>query len=239
MSVSRFWREHAADLKPYRANFDIGLHLTLTALPPLTQLPRLAPHGRLPSIGELTKSAYLKQLDAGEIEQELSAQFDRFAEFWGAAPGFIDGHQHAHILPGIRDAVVKLHRERAPSAYIRQCYEPPLWVLRRNVSVKRALIISTLARGTRQPFAHIRSNDSFRGVTDFDQHQRYPEHFKRYLLGSGNAPLIMCHPGHVDDELAEFDPVLEPREHELNYFLSEEFAADLGNHGFVLGKFAG
>jgi hypothetical protein len=33
----------------------------------------------------------------------------------------------------------------------------------------------------------------------------------------------MCHPGHVDDELAALDPVLVTRETELAFLLSDDF----------------
>ena len=51
MTVSPFWREHARWLQLLAGRADIGLHLTLTDLRPLGMMARLAPDGRLPSLG--------------------------------------------------------------------------------------------------------------------------------------------------------------------------------------------
>jgi predicted glycoside hydrolase/deacetylase ChbG (UPF0249 family) len=37
----------------------------------------------------------------------------------------------------------------------------------------------------------------------------------------------MCHPGHVDTELARLDPVTDSREMELAFLLSDRFTAIL------------
>jgi predicted glycoside hydrolase/deacetylase ChbG (UPF0249 family) len=38
----------------------------------------------------------------------------------------------------------------------------------------------------------------------------------------------MCHPGHVDDELARLDPVTQSRETELAFLLSDRFEDVMG-----------
>src|SRR4051794_20452051 len=50
MTMSPFWPDHASWLKPYADQVDVGLHLTLTAPPPLGSMPRTAPDGRLPPL---------------------------------------------------------------------------------------------------------------------------------------------------------------------------------------------
>ena len=66
MSVSRFWPEHAAWLKPFADKVDVGLHLTLTNLPPLGPMPRTASSGRLPGLGTIARRALLGSLDRRE-----------------------------------------------------------------------------------------------------------------------------------------------------------------------------
>ena len=43
---------------------------------------------------------------------------------FGRPPDFIDGHQHVHLFPQVRDAVLKVAAEAAPDAWLRQCGRP-------------------------------------------------------------------------------------------------------------------
>lgn len=236
MTVSRAWPEHARALKPLAGYVDVGLHLTLTALEPLSRAPRLTVQNRLPGLGRLIRDAFLGQLDPDELRTELAHQFDAFEQVWGAPPDFVDGHQHVHILPGIRDIVLDLTSSRAPDAYVRQCWEPITWVLRRGIAVPRAALIAKLSRPLARRLSGRRANDSFRGVTSFRHHETFPEQFRRYLVGPGERPLIMCHPGHMDDLLPRLDPVTHQREIERDYFLSPGFPADIAAAGYRLAR---
>jgi predicted glycoside hydrolase/deacetylase ChbG (UPF0249 family) len=46
--------------------------------------------------------------------------------------------------------------------------------------------------------------------------------------------LIMCHPGHVDDELMRLDPLTLLREKEYDYLAGDAFPADLAAAGVTL-----
>ena len=46
----------------------------------------------------------------------------------------------------------------------------------------------------------------------------------------------MCHPGHVDAELRELDPVTVTREQELAFLLSPRFEDMLAKKGLKLGR---
>lgn len=238
MSASPRWREHAAWLTPLRDRIDIGLHLTLTGLAPLGSMPRLAPDGILPELGKLLIDGVLHRLPRTEIAAELHRQMEAFIVQFGRAPDFIDGHQHVHLLPGVRETVFELwERYLMPDrGYLRSCHEPVMAIMRRGIEPAKALIISTLsARLTRQ--AHKRGvliNDSFRGVHDFSGHREPQQLFPQFLQGAGLRPLVMCHPGHAnggdDDELRDWRP------REFAYFLSEEFLSDLAAAGISLSR---
>ena len=45
-------------------------------------------------------------LDTDEIRAEVARQLDRFEAGLGFPPDHIDGHQHVHVLPGIRRALL-------------------------------------------------------------------------------------------------------------------------------------
>jgi predicted glycoside hydrolase/deacetylase ChbG (UPF0249 family) len=238
MSASRHWRAHAALLAPLHDKIDIGLHLTLTGLAPLGSMPQLAPGGTLPALGKVLSDGVMHRLPRQEIAAELRRQMEAFIEQTGRVPDFIDGHQHVHLLPGVRETVFELWEEylKPGQGYLRSCYEPLAAILRRGVEPVKALVISTLSMQlTRQARKQgVPINDSFRGVHDFSGNKSPQQLFPRFLQGGGLCPLIMCHPGHAatgnDDELREW----RPREHA--YFSSEQFLADVRAAGLTLGR---
>jgi predicted glycoside hydrolase/deacetylase ChbG (UPF0249 family) len=81
------------------------------------------------------------------------------------------------------------------------------------------------------------ANDSFSGIHGFTGRVPYGTLFRRFLLGRGKRPLIMCHPGHVDPALGAIDPVTDQREAEWQYFNSDAFLQDLDRAGVELGRF--
>ncbi|HEX9464831.1 MAG TPA: ChbG/HpnK family deacetylase [Alphaproteobacteria bacterium] len=242
LTVSRFWPEHAAWLKPHTDKADIGLHLALTMLRPLGAMPRTCPDGRLPQIRDLTIAAWLGRLELGEIAAELGRQLDAFEAEFGRPPAFLDGHQHVHQLPGIRDVVLDLWKRRLSGSgtWLRRTDEPMSTVLERRVERSKAAIISLLGRGLgRMARARdIPTNDSFAGVQDFSGRVPYAKLFERFLLGAGGRHLVMCHPGYVDQDLRAVDDVTDAREEELAFFESAAFPEMVARHGLSLGRFA-
>jgi len=241
LTVSRFWPEHAGWLKPYADTADIGLHLALTLLTPLGAMPRTAPAGRLPAIKDLTIASWRGKLDLGEIAAELGRQLDAFEAAFGRPPAFLDGHQHVHQLPGIRDVVVELWRRRLArhGTWLRRTDEPLAVILHRGVECTKSAIISLLGRGLglEAQAAGIPTNDGFAGVQDFSGRVPYAALFECFLKSPRGRHLVMCHPGHVDDELRQVDEVTDAREEELRFFAGDAFPAAVARHGLVLSRF--
>jgi len=99
------WRRAAAVLARAKAPLGVGLHFNLSEGAPLSAA--LASHWpTLPSLGRLMILAHLGRLPVSAIAAEFRAQADAFADGIGALPTFVDGHQHVHALPGVRDAVL-------------------------------------------------------------------------------------------------------------------------------------
>jgi predicted glycoside hydrolase/deacetylase ChbG (UPF0249 family) len=113
-------------------------------------------------------------------------------------------------------------------------------VMRRRVAVPRALVVAMLSRGLarRAASANILTNDSFRGINDFNAGANFGEEFRRFLRGSGLRPLIMCHPGYPDRELAARDRVVDQRAFELAYLRSDDFVTDLSANRTRVARFA-
>jgi chitin disaccharide deacetylase len=231
MAVSPLWRTLAGWLGGVEKRCDIGLHLTLTDHQPIGSMPGLASTGRLPSVGRLMRRAFAGALEAAEVRDELRRQWDAFIAARGRPPDFLDGHQHVHLLPGVRQAVLELLGECAPGErpYVRLCWEAPVQVLLRRIAVGKALFLSLLSVPLRREVSRLGfvANDSFRGVHTFDAGLDYAKVFPRFLTGDGLRPLIMCHPGFVDGRLRALDSVTDQRQREYDYFASERFSADL------------
>lgn len=237
------WKRRAAGLKALVARHpaDIGLHFTLTGQRALSPARGLARDGRLPEIGPLVLRALAGALPRAALRDELRAQLDAFEDEWGAPPDFIDGHQHAHALPGIRAILIAELTERygARPPWLRNCTEPASWARQRKLGLRKALIVGTLAAGSAPQAAKagIATNDSFRGLYGFTADPPYRAVFRASLSGPGARVLVHCHPGIVDDELRRLDPLLEPRERELAYFRSEACGEDLAGAGVRPARF--
>ena len=241
MSVSPFWASEAQALRPCAARADIGLHLTLTNLRPLGPMPVTCPEGRLPGIRDLTIAAGCRRVDLGEIAAEFGRQLDAFESAFGAPPAFLDGHQHVHQLPGLRDVVLDLWERRLAhhGAWLRVTDEPIAAILQRGVERTKAAIISLLGRGLgrRARARRIPVNDGFSGVQDFSGRIPYEHLFERFLEAPRGRYLVMCHPGEVDDALRAVDDVTGAREEELRFFESDAFPRLVARHGLALSRF--
>ncbi len=229
MTASRFWPEEGPRLAPFAARIDLGLHFALTDQLALAPLPGLAPARRLPSLLRLVFAAYVGRLSASEVAAEFDRQVDAFAAAIGRLPDFVDGHQHVHHLPVIRDVVVARMRVRTPGAWLRVCDEPFGAIVRRGVAVNRAMAISLLAQGLRRRAAEagIPVNSRFSGVRNPGRQTPFREMFRAYLSELAPHGLVMCHPGYGDAELASVDPLVSERDDELAYLIGDQFPGDL------------
>jgi predicted glycoside hydrolase/deacetylase ChbG (UPF0249 family) len=233
MTASALWPEHGLWLERVRDKVDIGLHLTLVDETPLTAMPNTTRGGRLPDIGTLIRQSYLGRLDLREIEAELRAQIAAFRRVTGFMPHHIDGHLHTHVLPGIRDVVLKIVREMDPQPWLRNISDRLPAISSRGVAVPKAAFLSLLGRGLRK--ADARMNTSFSGVYDFTQRQgSYAALFARFIEQIGPGHLILCHPGTAEDTAAH----AQARDDERAFLASDAFTDLMAAHEIRLGRFA-
>jgi chitin disaccharide deacetylase len=239
MTTRPSWLQAARELLDFDA--DVGLHLNLTLGAPLTRMPQFAP-ASLPAIDRVLRTAGAQDFPTAEVAQEIEAQIDAFGQAFGRMPDFVDGHQHVHVLPGIRQSLfaVLARKNLAGRLWLRDSGDRPLRILARGIDLKKALGLAFLARSFARE-AKSRGftvNDGFAGYSDFSERRDYPADFARYLVAPGKRHLVMCHPGHVDDELAALDPATASRERELAFLLSPGFIAALEKAGARLGRFS-
>lgn len=238
MTASPFWPEHGPWLKEVADKVDIGLHLTLVDEAPLTPMPRMAPEGRLPSIGRLIARSYARTLDLAEIAAEIDAQLRAFVAVMSRPPAHIDGHLHTHVLPGIRDLVLARARALSPRPWLRNVHDSFGAISRRGVAVPKAAFIAALGRGFRAAAADIRGhlNTGFSGVYGFsDTPADYAALFARFIEHRGNRHVILCHPGEAGDSLAAWD---RSRAVEYEFLAGPRFEDFLNAHGLRVARFA-
>jgi chitin disaccharide deacetylase len=214
------WPAHARRLLPFRSRLAIGLHLNLTLGAPLGPMPDLAPAGELPGLQALLVKAFAGRVRHSEIVEEVERQLERFETELGYPPDVIDGHQHVHVLPGMRRAVVSALRQRYAGRrrpLVRDPSDGPVAIVARGAAVTKSLAIAALAAGfgglVRK--SGFRTNHGFAGVSSFDERVPYSREFEKFFVRPGPRHLVMCHPGYPDAELSRLDSVVRRRKVEL------------------------
>ncbi len=229
------FREAAAPLRELAGTVGLGLHLTLTAGAPLGAMPRLAPDARLPPLGRILALSLSGRLHAAEIRPEIERQIDAFAAAMGRLPDFVDGHQHVHVLPGIRGALLAALAARGWRGWLRDPGDRP-GAIRARPQARKALVVAGLGLGFRAEArrAGFATNRGFSGFSDFADGDGVAAAFERSFAALGPAPVVMCHPGEIDEGLRALDPVVASRPLELAYLGSARFGAFLEREGLRL-----
>lgn len=202
------------------ADIDLGLHVDLTQATP----------GRPSvSLARLITQTYLGAIDRAALARALASQLDAFEHTIGRAPDFIDGHQHVHQLPVVRDLLLQHIADRYGA-------HPP-WV-RRTVPASRrggkAAIIATLGgRALLRDLERLRipANTDFAGVYGFERGADYRRLMQRWMATTADRGLIMCHPGRACEDTA--DAIGHARPAELRYLESDAFPTDCRAAGVV------
>src|SRR5205814_1147140 len=189
------------------------------------------------SIQSVGFGAHLRPPALATMVAALEEQVAKFADAIGKPPDYIDGHQHIHVLPVIRDAVVQVAKRIG--AWVRSTVEPIGFAMCRRPALLESIY---LARASRKLAALARAagvptNRGFRGARTFRETDDFRVLFRRMIKDVGNGSLVMCHPGYADPLLAARDPVQSMREQELRYLAGPDFPRDLEDEGLVLSRF--
>eukprot|EP01105_Mastigella_eilhardi_P026462 TRINITY_DN7697_c0_g1_i1.p1 TRINITY_DN7697_c0_g1~~TRINITY_DN7697_c0_g1_i1.p1 ORF type:complete len:314 (+),score=106.19 TRINITY_DN7697_c0_g1_i1:43-942(+) len=91
------------------AGVPLGLHLNLTEGAPVcaaAAVPTLCtPGGQLRGKLGFARAAQRGELAASDLARECIAQIGWFARTLGKSPQHVDAHQHAHVMPGVAQAL--------------------------------------------------------------------------------------------------------------------------------------
>ena len=187
----------AASLAKENADLGVGLHLTLTDGFPATspqQVRELVDeHGRF----HLRPEA-LEGVPPAQILEEARAQLRRFRKLMGRDPTHFDSHHHAHRTPAVLEAVLTL------------AWETGLPVRQGSADLKEQLRRETIP-----------TTDGF--CEEFHGQGATLEAMLAILFAvPAGATEVMCHPGHVDDELRASSSYVDERRRELDVLVHRE-----------------
>ncbi len=199
MSTSPLWPVWGPRLKTLATTADIGLHLDLTEFTPLSAGLNDGLHKAL-SIGQLIIKAYSLQWPVAALVREFALQLEHFYDVMGFTPHFIDGHQHIHQFPRIRDALLtacKNHFKNNTMPPIRLVNGYPFFSPLRDSALK--ILIHTLGRNafkrTLDKAGFCYYND-FKGIYMFKGEPNTACLFQQFIQQISPGGIIMCHPGH-------------------------------------------
>jgi len=183
---------------------DLGLHVNFTE--PLGG----GADADLPSLPRLILRAYARRLPVDWIDRHLARQFDAFEAAFGRAPDYVDGHQHVHQLPVIRERLLALLKQRygGRMPWLRHTAPGMLCGIPLKESIKARVIgalgAAALARSARRE--GLRTNRRLLGVYDFEGgKRRYADLLQNWLFNARDCDLLMCHPAkdsHGDSAMA-------------------------------------
>lgn len=187
------WAQELQELDPHQT--EMGLHLDLTQHPLHLQPQRL---------GSLILHSWLRTVERTGIRTEICVQLDAFEQRTGSPPAYVDGHQHVHQFPVVREELLTQLQLRYPNhlPWLRntaryssaRAGQPASW--RQTIKPRMiealgaaALARQALARGFRQ-------NNHLLGVHDFSgDEDSYLAWTRSWLQACVSGDLLMCHPG--------------------------------------------
>jgi hypothetical protein len=213
----------------------IGLHVTLTGpFRPLTSGFSPLRNGAFPTLSLMAGRALARRQQPLLLESEIARQLAAFRAAFGRLPDFFDGHQHIHVFPQIREALIRVVKQNAPRAWIRQCGRAA--AAPKRLGDPKALVLDRLSAQLRRHATEngLATNPAFAGTYSFRPGADYETLFPHFLDGLPDGAVIMCHPGKVDAELRRLDPLTDLREREYAYFRGNDFPRLLATRGYAL-----
>lgn len=228
-------REAAALQAAAGTHAAVGLHMTLTApFHPLSAGFAPTRSGAFLPLAAMAGRALARLLTPALLDAEIAAQFAAFHSAFGRAPDFVDGHQHIHVFPQIRDALLRAAKRAAPQAWLRQCGRAK--AAPKRLADPKGYVLDALSARFRRlaAAAGVRTNPAFAGTYSFAPDAQYEQLFPGFLDGLPDGGLVMCHPGQVDGELRRLDPLTGLRAREYEYFLGNDYSDLLKARGYSL-----
>jgi len=229
LTLSPRWLQAAKTINAdIRAKADIGLHLDFTQFNPIFK----------GSLGRIMLQSTARLLPKALILQSIHQQLEAFEHALGTAPDYIDGHQHVHQLPQIREALIEI-------LMLRYANQLP-WI---RVSKPlthdgfKARVIAYFGANALIKLASrhgLRHNHTLLGVYDFNvdqaQYQRKLTAWLNHASNTHTVEALMCHPailGPVRQDQDQ-DPIYVARTVEYAVLADDAFKIMLNQHNIQL-----
>jgi hypothetical protein len=208
-------------------HLQLGLHLNLTesfGQPDLCQPLR-----------RLILAAYARQLRRGPLVAAIRRQMARFQTLVGRLPDYIDGHQHVHQLPGVREALLEvIGASPGYQPWVRHTGNPRMLGLPLRLRLKARVIAILGASALRRQLRAqgYSCNPGFLGVYDFQGGvSAYQRWVANWLSQCQGGDVFMCHPASGPDP---DDPLSEQRQAELSVLSGAPFGRWLEDYHLIV-----
>ena len=195
VNASRWLKQSTDLIQTLEATHEVGLHVNFTHF--------FNNESYLFDLKKLIALSYFKKLSKKSVLESIHQQFDLFEQGLGRLPDFIDGHQHVHQFPIIRETLLSVITQRYrnnPKPWIRQTI-PNIYPSNIKTKIIAHLGAYELQRQLQQQ--GLPHNQQFLGVYSFGQN-RFEQDMARWLRQAQNGALLMCHPSRtesIDDEI--------------------------------------
>jgi predicted glycoside hydrolase/deacetylase ChbG (UPF0249 family) len=198
-----------------RAKADIGLHLDFTQYNPILKS----------SLLWIMVQSCARILPKKLIVNAIHQQLDAFENALGAPPDYIDGHQHVHQLPQIREALIEVLTQRYAKQLPWIRISKPLITDGFKAQVIAYFGANGLMKLARQH--GIRHNQSLLGIYDFNLNQsQYQAKLAAWLnhAASGHSiSALMSHPAKLSIADQASDPIYAARTVEYSVLADKAF----------------
>ncbi|MBI3431839.1 MAG: ChbG/HpnK family deacetylase [Hydrogenophilales bacterium] len=229
------WHTGARALQAHAGSVEAGLHLNFT---------EDFGQGACHALPALIRRSYGRLLDRARIRTAIQRQFDRFEQAMDRLPDFVDGHQHVHQLPVIRDQLIAVMNQRYGSArpWLRSTL-PPAACWKSGLpyaAVAKSWLIGRLGAKSLRALARRHGypqNNRLVGVYGFELSETdYLRNVKLWLDCARDGDVLMCHPSLP---WTGGDSLQGARNQEYRVLSSEAFSALLESARLEIGPLQG
>lgn len=226
MSRGHFFSQEAQALVAIPV--ETGLHLNLTEKFNENEFHQPLSH--------LIWNCFTRKIDPLILTVEIETQLDAFETTLGRVPDYIDGHQHVHQLPVVRDCLIEVLMRRYPGRlpWLRSTLSrvspgiPPIDQL-------KAWFIASLGANSLRDLANrfgFAMNANLFGVYNFKGgKEHYCALLMAWLACARSNDLIMCHPAKFADT---YDSLGQQRVVEHAVLAGDQFPLLLERYGAFL-----
>jgi hypothetical protein len=184
MTDSPLWPEHGAELRLHGWEHRTGVHFNLTEA--FDDVPAKA-------LSRIMLASTLRRLGKRHLRDAFVRQLDRFEDVIGAAPAFVDGHQHVHLFPQVRHVILAIMAER----YQQRAWMRSLGNMVGPMPASKALALRLMGANAHARAARQRGVPlipAFAGLYGLTPQADFGALMAQWIKALPDGGLLMCHP---------------------------------------------